>query len=65
MNFLNILLLAYLVTVLVALTLTHRERRRHGHRSALYAVLGYALCLVWPLVAAVMVLFYRQPASRT
>lgn len=61
----TILALAYLATILIALSLTHRERKRQGNRSVLYGLLGYLLCLVWPLVAAVMVLFFREPASRT
>lgn len=65
MSLLNILLFAYLASVVVALTLTHRERRRHGLRSWRHAVLGDALCLVWPLVAVAMALFWRSPASRT
>ncbi|WP_353475844.1 hypothetical protein PVT71_22970 (plasmid) [Salipiger sp. H15] len=65
MTLLNILAFAYLGTVLIALSLTHRERKRQGNRSVLFGILGYLLCLVWPLVAAVMILFFREPASRT
>ncbi|EPX75646.1 hypothetical protein [Salipiger mucosus] len=49
----------YLASTVVALFLTYQEQKRRGHKTPVYTVIGYVLCAVWPLVAAVMVIFYR------
>lgn len=65
MSVLTILVYCYLATTLVALTLTYREQKRRKQKTPVFTFIGYLLCMVWPAVAAVMVIFYRQPQSRT
>lgn len=55
----------YLLTVILALIMTHSERRRterqqRGHDLVPYVLLGYILCLVWPLTMAFMVVSQKM-----
>lgn len=49
----------YILTAIVAVTLTHREQRRRDHRTAVHILIGYTLCMIWPFAVAVMVLCHR------
>lgn len=59
MTFWTILISVYVVTTLFAIVMTYREQRRRGKRTPVHSAIGYLLCTVWPVVAAVMVIFYR------
>lgn len=59
MDFWTVALFLYLSTVLSALVCTWREQRQGGGRAPVPLMIGYGLCTVWPLVAAVMVVACR------
>lgn len=59
MTFLSLFLTIYFVTVIVAVVMTFREQRKRGHVTPMFTILGYILCIVWPLVAASMMAFQR------
>ena len=44
----------YVIVALFALYMTHQERRWNAQVTPLYGALGYALCVVWPLMVAFM-----------
>lgn len=61
MDFLTVAMAVYATSALAALCMTHQERKRSGVSAAPGDIVtGYLLCLVWPAVAAVMVVFYRR-----
>lgn len=61
MNLWEIGAAAYILTILVALILTHHEQRQRGQTAPARMLVGYVLCTVWPLVAAVlMMILYRS-----
>lgn len=59
MDFSTFFLAAYLITTIIAVSLTYAEQRTRGIVTPGSVMMGYMLCLVWPLVAAVMILFYK------
>ncbi|WP_226561913.1 hypothetical protein [Salipiger thiooxidans] len=63
MNFWTIAAAAYVWTVIAAVTLTYREQKRRGEESPVYTLIGYVCCSVWPVVAAVMLVFYAPLLS--
>jgi multisubunit Na+/H+ antiporter MnhE subunit len=60
MQFTTLFLIVYLVTTIAALVMTYIEQQRRGHITPVFTLIGYGLCLVWPLVAAVMMLAHRR-----
>ncbi len=59
MDFWTIGISVYILTTIVAVTLTYKEQKRRGHRTPIFNLIGFMLCMVWPVVAAVMVIFYK------
>lgn len=52
----SVIFTAYLLVAALCLTLTHLEQKRESIESPLAVLLGYAACLLWPvLLAAVSV----------
>ncbi|SIT06849.1 hypothetical protein SAMN05421759_11380 [Roseivivax lentus] len=49
----------YLASVVVALILTYGEQKRRGQNKPFDVVMGYLLCMVWPLVAFIVLIFYK------
>lgn len=63
MGFFEIFMTMYIGTTIIALVMTYREQKRRRLKTPLFTFMGYLLCMVWPLVAAVMVLFYRSDSA--
>lgn len=59
MNFWTIVIGVYVMTTIVAITLTWREQKNRGERTPVYNFIGYLLCTIWPIVAAVTAIVYR------
>ena len=53
----------YFSSVIAALVLTYKEQKRRGQSTPIYTAIGYFLCMVWPLVAAVMLIFYKPTSD--
>ena len=49
----------YLLTTMVAVTLTHLEQRQREDLTPAAMLIGYGLCAVWPVVAAFLVILHR------
>lgn len=49
----------YVASSIFAITMTYREQKRRGHRTPVFALIGYLLCTVWPLVVAAILVFTR------
>jgi ABC-type Fe3+-siderophore transport system permease subunit len=54
MDFLPFALIVYGMIAAFALYMTHLEHRRHNRGPFVFALLGYALCLLWPAVVVAM-----------
>lgn len=46
----------YVVATIFAIFMTYREQRRRGQITPVFRFIGYCLCMVWPVVVAVMAL---------
>ncbi|WP_136444003.1 hypothetical protein [Pacificoceanicola onchidii] len=64
MDFWTFVMAAYCLSAIMAITLTYQEQKRRGQSSPVYSLIGYLLCTVWPVVATVMVVFYKAGNSR-
>lgn len=67
MDFWTFVVALYVISTIFAITMTYREQKRRGHRTPVFAIIGYILCTVWPLVVAVLVIFFRpstEPGER-
>jgi uncharacterized membrane protein len=59
-----ILIVIYGAVTVFALYMTYQEQRRHVHQSLGINLMGYVLCTLWPLLAAVMLVLVRyHPAE--
>lgn len=56
MDVMDFVIAIYVVATVFALCMTYREQRRRGQITPVFTLIGYCLCLVWPLVVAVMAL---------
>ena len=59
MDFWTIVIALYCLTTLIAVSLTYQEQKQRQEGTPIYTAIGYLLCTVWPVVAAVMVVVYR------
>ncbi|MFW2541572.1 hypothetical protein ACN2XU_02940 [Primorskyibacter sp. 2E107] len=59
MDFWTIVMAAYCLTTIMAISLTYQEQKRRAQSTPVYMLIGYMLCMVWPAVATVMVVLYR------
>lgn len=64
MDFWTIVMAVYCLSAIMAITLTYQEQKRRGENTPVYAFIGYLLCTVWPVVATVMVVFYKAGPAR-
>ncbi len=63
MQFWSVFLVVYAMTAFFALCMTHLEQSRQSRSRLGWTLVGYALCLVWPLIACVtLILAAFQPA---
>jgi uncharacterized membrane protein YhaH (DUF805 family) len=68
MEFWSVFFIIYMMIALFALYMTHLEQSRkrrpkHGLKHGL-TVLGYALCMIWPAIALVLVVLVNmRPAQ--
>jgi uncharacterized membrane protein YhaH (DUF805 family) len=68
MEFWSVFLIIYMMIALFALYMTHLEQSRkrrpnHGPNHGL-TLLGYALCMIWPAIALVLVVLVNmRPAQ--
>lgn len=63
MDFLPFALIAYGMIAAFALYMTHLEQRRQKRTSPAFALLSYALCLLWPaMVLAMAITVIHRPA---
>ncbi|WP_425102248.1 hypothetical protein [Tropicibacter sp. S64] len=65
MDFWTIVTAAYCLSTIMAVTLTYQEQKKRGQSTPVYTAIGYLLCMVWPVVAAVMLVFYRPREAGT
>lgn len=64
MGFWLTLIVIYGAVAVFALYMTYQEQRRHSHQSLGFNLMGYILCTLWPLLAAVMLILVRyHPAE--
>ncbi len=42
----------YFGIAVFAITMTYREQRQKGQNSPLFNVIGFAVCILWPLMIA-------------
>lgn len=61
----TILTIAYVLSVMLAISLTYNEQKQRGGTVPVRAAIGFLLCTVWPLVIAIMVLFYAPFPRRS
>ncbi len=59
----TIVIALYVTSTMLAIIMTYREQKRSGHITPVYSMIGYMLCMIWPVVAAVMMIFYRPKAA--
>ena len=57
MDLWTIFVALYVVSSVFAITMTYREQKRRGHKTPVFALIGYLLCTVWPLVVAAILVF--------
>jgi len=60
MNLWTVFVALYIVSFSFAIVMTYREQKARGDITPVFKFIGYALCTVWPLVVAVVVLFSRR-----
>jgi len=57
MDFWSALIALYIAISIFAISRTYREQKKSATVTPIFALIGYLLCIVWPLVvAAVLVL---------
>ncbi len=59
MEFWTIFWAVYTFSTIFAIAMTYREQKRSGRSTPLFVLIGYLLCTVWPVVVAVVLIFYR------
>lgn len=64
MDVLTLMMIVYLATTIAALVMTYREQQRRRQITPVFTLIGYVLCLIWPVVAAVMVVLSRRLARQ-
>ena len=53
MAFVDICIGFYVITTLIAIGMTYRERRRSGRASLAVNVISLLACMVWPVLAVI------------
>ena len=65
MDILTIVIALYVTSTMLAIVMTYREQRKSGHVTPVYSMIGYMLCMIWPVVLAAMMLFSRGSGRQT
>jgi len=53
----SVFIVFYVATSIFAIAMTYREQKRRGHSTPVFALIGYLLCTVWPLLVAAILVF--------
>ena len=49
----------YVLSAGFAIIMSYREQKKNGPKTPVFLMTGYVCCIVWPIVAAIIVILQR------